>query len=79
MHDGYFPDQPTLWQVPFCTSELMEALIAYRSIFDPPPWYEELKPLLTEYLAVTDQVRAHDGLVPVDWSGTAEDVLRVGA
>jgi hypothetical protein len=67
----------TLWQVPFCTSQLLEGIMAYRAIFDPAPWFAELEPLLTRYVSVTDAVRAQDGLPAIAWSGIPADVLRV--
>lgn len=66
-----------LWQVPFCTSQLLEGIMAYRAIFDPTPWFAELEPLLTRYVSVTDEVRAQDGLPAVEWNGKPADALRV--
>jgi Family of unknown function (DUF5677) len=57
-----------IWQVPFCTTELLHALGAVQPIFDPPPWETELTEILQRYLDVTDAVRQEDGLPPVDWS-----------
>jgi hypothetical protein len=57
-----------IWQVPFATTHLLEALIAVREAFEPQPWELELEDIIMRYLAVTDRVREHDGLPPVDWS-----------
>ena len=55
-------------QVPFATTQLLEALLAVRYVFDPRPWRDELREALAEYRAVTDLVRAQDGLSVVDWT-----------
>lgn len=57
-----------LWQVPFSTTHMLEALLALRQAFDPEPWKAELDRIVDSYLAVTDAVRRQDGLPPVDWS-----------
>ena len=57
-----------LWQVPFSTTHMLEALLALRQAFDPEPWKPELDVFVDSYLAITDEVRRQDGLPPVDWS-----------
>lgn len=57
-----------IWQLPFATSHMLEAVIAVREAFDPKPWELQLEDIVNRYLAVTDRVREHDGLRPVDWS-----------
>jgi hypothetical protein len=57
-----------IWQVPFATTHLLEAVIAVHEAFDPKPWEQLLEGIVQRYLAVTDRVREHDGLPPVDWS-----------
>jgi hypothetical protein len=52
---------------PFCTTHLLESLVAVREVFDPKPWREELTDLLERFQRVTDQVRIHDGLKPAEW------------
>ena len=58
----------SLWQVPFATTHLLEALLALRQALDPEPWDPELDGIVERYLATTDEVRRQDGLPPVDWS-----------
>jgi hypothetical protein len=60
--------QDSLWQVPFATMHLLEALLALRHVFDPDPWEAELGGIVERFLATTDEVRRQDGLPPVDWS-----------
>ncbi len=57
----------SVWQVPFCTTQLLEALLCVREAFDPAPWTAELESVLERYKSVTDAVRRQDGLPPVDW------------
>jgi hypothetical protein len=59
-----------VWQVPFATTRLLEALLAVRQMFSPTPWQEELPGLVRRFQEVTDHVRAEDGLAPVDWGST---------
>lgn len=59
--------RPQVWQVPFCTSELLEAVLAIREVFDPQPW-GNLDDLIKQYQMVTNEVRREDGLRVVDWS-----------
>jgi hypothetical protein len=63
-----FQSRDVVWQVPFCATHLLEALLAVRQVFDPEPWEDELNGMLQRYMAVTDDVRRQDGLPPVDWS-----------
>ena len=61
-------------QTPFATTQLLEALLALREVFDPKPWERELTEILDRYRSVTDAVRGQDGLPPVDWTtGRAVD------
>ena len=60
--------QTEIWQVPFCTTQVLEALFAVREIFIPKPWGSELRRVLAGYRKVTNDVRREDGLRPVDWS-----------
>jgi hypothetical protein len=57
-----------VWQVPFCATHLLEATVCINDIFDPKPWDAVLDPLLDRYCAVTNEVRAQDGLEPIEWS-----------
>jgi hypothetical protein len=57
-----------IWQVPFCTTHVLEALMAVREVFDPRPWERELDELGRQYQFVTNEARREDGLRPVDWS-----------
>jgi hypothetical protein len=59
-----------VWQVPFATTHLFEAVLQVRTIFDPSPWSEILDELGTDYRAVTDSVRALDGLPAIEWDKT---------
>ena len=61
------PKDP-IWQVPFATSHLLEALLAVREIFEPKPWEKELEQILERYGAVNNADRQQRGLQPVDWS-----------
>lgn len=57
----------TIPQAPFATTHVLEALMAFRQVFEPAPWEDELFDLVSQYRLVTDQVREQDGLPPVDW------------
>jgi Family of unknown function (DUF5677) len=57
-----------IWQVPFCTTHLLEALLAVRDAFDPSPWESELERIIERYRSVTDAVRREDGMPAIDWS-----------
>ena len=57
-----------VWQVPFSTTHLLEALLAIQTLYDPEPWHPWLDDILTRYRQVTDDVRCEDGLPAVDWS-----------
>ncbi|MFI5588131.1 DUF5677 domain-containing protein [Amycolatopsis sp. NPDC051758] len=57
-----------VWQVPFAATNLLEAVICIREVFDPPPWGEVLNELGREYREVTDRVREQDGLPAINWS-----------
>jgi hypothetical protein len=63
-----YRSRDAVWQVPFSTTHLLEALLAIRQVFDPEPWETELEGIVQRYLSVTDQVRLEDGLPPVDWT-----------
>jgi hypothetical protein len=56
-----------VWQVPFATAHLLEALGAVREAFDPRPWHDAFPTILRRFRTTTDEVRAEDGLPPVDW------------
>lgn len=58
----------SLWQVPFCTTHLLEALHAFQKLFTEPPWEEALVNITRAFTSVTDTVRKDDGLPEVDWS-----------
>jgi len=60
--------QDPLWQVPFCTTHLLMALVSVRQIFDPEPWERELEDIGERYRVVTDAVRHQDGLAPINWA-----------
>jgi hypothetical protein len=60
------PREP-IWQVPFATTHLLEALLVMRGVFRPRPWKNELGAILDGYRDVTDAVRVQDGLTPVSW------------
>src|SRR2546423_1034478 len=62
-------DEPrqSFWQVPFAMAHLLGALLAFRLVFEEPPWRRELQGILDRFRSVTDEVRAHDGLQPVNW------------
>jgi hypothetical protein len=55
-------------QVAFATTQLLEALLALRQIFAPPPWEEQLTDIMRRYDEITNMVRIQDGLRPVDWA-----------
>jgi hypothetical protein len=57
-----------VWQVPFSTTHLLEALLAIQHVYDPEPWHPRLDDIVTSYCQVTDDVRIQDGLPTVDWS-----------
>jgi len=58
----------SVWPVPFATTHLLEALICMQSVYEDEPWSAQLAEALGEYRAITDRVRAQDGLPPVDWT-----------
>jgi hypothetical protein len=58
----------SVWQVPFCTTHLLEALTALRTAFATDPWEETLDRIIPTFTAVSDAVRHEDGLPAVDWS-----------
>jgi hypothetical protein len=70
LDSGSFLMQPRdpIWQVPFATTQLLEALLAVREVFDPQPWETELEGIIRRYESVTNDVRVQDGLQPIDWS-----------
>ena len=49
-----------LWETPFAAGFLLEALLAFRQIFNPEPWEDEVARLLAWYREVT--LRVQDGL-----------------
>ena len=59
------PKDP-LWQVPFCTTHMLEAVLAVRTAFDPSPWETEVQRITQQFLVVTDAVRKSKGLPAVD-------------
>ncbi|HEX3900272.1 MAG TPA: DUF5677 domain-containing protein [Mycobacteriales bacterium] len=61
------PREPGLPQLPFATTHLLEALLMVRELFDPRPWRNELVDGLASFRAVTDAVRAQNGLPPAEW------------
>ena len=69
LSDETFLDESTrrLWQVPFATTHVLEALEAVREAFDPRPWAVELRRLIEQFRDVTDAVREQDGLPPAEW------------
>jgi len=58
----------SLWQVPFCATHLLEALLAFQKLFVEPPWESALASITRRFTSVTDAVRKDDGLREVDWS-----------
>lgn len=56
-----------IWQVPFATTWLFEALLTIRKIFVDPPWPELLGRIGDRYKTVTNNVRVEQGLQPIDW------------
>ena len=70
LSDGTFVTESTrsVWQVPFATTHVLEALQAVREAFDPRPWPGELQHLIERFRDVTDVVRKADGLAPVEWT-----------
>jgi hypothetical protein len=54
--------------VPFATTHLLQALIAVAAVFTEPMWDDVLQQSMTQFRLVTDQVRAQDGLPPIDWT-----------
>jgi hypothetical protein len=54
-------------QIPFATTQLLDALLAVRHAFEPMPWADTLQAVLDDYRQVTDVVRKQDGLQPVNW------------
>jgi hypothetical protein len=54
-------------QMPFATSHLLEATLAFRVVFVAPPWRQTLIELLTQFREITNRVREQDGLASVDW------------
>jgi hypothetical protein len=59
----------TRWQVPFSTTELLQALLAVQGLFNPAPWTDILPGIVQRYKDITDRVRTEQGLAPVDWTG----------
>lgn len=57
-----------VWQVPFATTWLLEALMTLRLIFVKPPWPELLGEIGDSYKRVNNEARVEQGLLPVDWS-----------
>jgi hypothetical protein len=57
----------SLWQVPFATTHLFEAVLCMQDLFDPSPWHELLDELSREYREITNRVREQDGLAAIDW------------
>ena len=57
-----------VWPVPFCSTQVLEALLCVREVFEPQPWEPELEAVIERFKAVTDEVRKQDGLPPVDWA-----------
>jgi len=70
LNDGTLLMQPRdpIWQIPFSTSHILEALLAVQEIFEPKPWEKELELILERYISVTDAVREQEGLRPIDWT-----------
>ena len=56
-----------VWQIPFATTHLLEALLAVRQVFDPMPWEQELGEIVAEWQEVVNRGKAARGLAPVDW------------
>ena len=69
LSDRTFVDESTrsIWQVPFATTHVLEALEAVREAFDPRPWTGDLHRLIEQFRDVTDAVQKEDGLAPVEW------------
>ncbi|MGX7678286.1 DUF5677 domain-containing protein [Jatrophihabitans sp. DSM 45814] len=55
----------SMWQVPFCTGRLMEAILVVRDVFEPEPWKDELTELLAQYKIAVNAVRAENGQLPI--------------
>lgn len=65
--DALFQPRLKIEQTPFAATKLLQAVLAVRTIFEPPLFEGALPTLVAEYRKVTDAVRENDGLPAVDW------------